>query len=178
MKLRTLALYGLAALMLSACGTVKISTGQSGGGAFFGLLPDPIKDQATKDLIATAANMDAAVSINLIPAGSPLVTCPHDINRALGIEIAPGAELPADLTATLQIQGVASAGSVAYLKALQFSQVAANGIQIPESCAAAYGEIQLQGLGALFHLAGGLPITIQHPTPLPAPPAPLGRHRH
>lgn len=152
---------------LGAC-TTTVTTGGSSASTLWGVLPDPIKTQATKDLLATAANMDAAVQIGLIPAGDPLATCPHQFNQLIGIEVAPGGVLPPTLTANLQVAGVVSAGSVAYLKALQLMQVKQQGIQIPAVCAQAFGEIQMQGWGTVFNVAGGIPITFTTP-PAPAP---------
>lgn len=164
-------------MALGGCSTT-VTTGGSSASTMWGLLPDPIKTQATKDLLATASNMDAAVSIGLIPAGDPLATCPHQFNQLIGIEVNPNSTLPPTLTANLQVAGVVSAGSVAYLKALQLMQVKQQGIQIPAVCAQAFGEIQMQGWGQIFGTFGGLPITFT-PSQPPAsvPPATL-RHGH
>lgn len=148
---------GLFALALASCET-PISNDTNPASVITSILPMPVQSITKQDLLDNAYNLDQAQAIGLITPGSNVPACAHLINQQLGVEPNPSA--PTIQSFTPMVGGVVSAASVAYINALKLAKLKQNGIIVPEACAAAWGEIQLQGLGQLFNIGGGLPITI------------------
>lgn len=115
------ALVVLPAVLLSACATL--------GG-------DPLlQNQVVKtDLADATANLNNAVKLGLLPATDPAVTCLNAIS----------AQAAAQVSFTPQVNGLISAGSVAYIAA----QLAKQGVQIDPACEALVGRVVLDGASA------------------------------
>lgn len=86
------------------------------------------------DLTAATANVNNAVKLGLLPTNDPAVVCLNAI----------AARAAADVSFTPEVNGLISAGSVAYIAA----QLAKKGVQIDPQCEQLVGRVVLDGAKA------------------------------
>lgn len=124
-----------AALALGGCATQTISN--SAGPA--------IHDKViVTDLEATAANLNQAVAIGVLPATDPAVGCINDVLIKTGITVAPNSTPAQTFTATNS--GIVSAGSIAYIKIQLAKQLSNHPVVISPECKQLLGQMQIDGL--------------------------------
>lgn len=95
------------------------------------LLADPV---VKNDLASATSNVNNAVKLGLLPADDPAVTCLNAV----------AAKAAADVSFTPEVNGLISAGSVAYIAA----QLAKKGVNIDPACEALVGRVVIDGTKA------------------------------
>jgi hypothetical protein len=115
-----------------------------------GLNLDPAGNLKT-DLVGTAANLDGATAIGIIPPTLPLAACQHDINQFLGVEVVAGA--PAVQSFQPVNDGPISLGSIAVIELLKLQQMTGSGLTIPQDCYTVIGYFQIMSAANILHVA-------------------------
>lgn len=135
--------------LLSACTQTIQGPGQTPLQAAASILPQPIKDTTAKDLRQAATNFDNALKVGYTDL-TDFDACQHLINQQLGVEMVSGSTAPP--TAQVTNSGIVSGASILVIEADIARHIAAQGIQIPENCAMAFGELTLQNTASLLSL--------------------------
>lgn len=140
--MKRLLFAALAALSVAGCASTpsQISGAPPGGGV---TVTSPT---IVTDLQSAAYNLDNAVAVGALAATDPAPACMHDILVKAGVELPAGA-VPAK-SFTPKYDGVASAGTVAYILVQQAKQLQASGVQVDPSCEALVGRVVIDGMKA------------------------------
>jgi len=99
------------------------------------------------DLQAAEWNLDQAISIGVLPSTDPADKCLHDELGGAGLDptVTPA---PTAKSFTAKNQGLASAGSILYIKAQQAQSAAATAKADDASCEALVGKIVIDAVKA------------------------------
>ena len=136
------------ALLAAACASTPASISAVAPNQVVSLKETPTLQT---DLTSAAYNLNQAVSIGVLPATDPAVTCVNDLLTKTGL--APNTTPPASFVP--KNDGLASAGAIAYI-IYQQQKTLSGGLKVDPSCEALVGRIVIDGAKAINAPAAAL----------------------
>lgn len=135
------------ALLLSACATPPPISSNPVQTATNAVAATPIGGTVVQGLKDAEFNLDSAINIGVLAKDDPADACLHSSLVALGQE---GGQTPLPTQSfTPKVSDLISAGSVAYILAMQAKTIQANGgLALPPSCEQLIGHFVLKGVSA------------------------------